>query len=42
MGLDRQRALRWAAVWAVLQTCQAWREDQSDLEARKRHRTLTS
>jgi streptomycin 6-kinase len=28
-----QRALRWAAVWAVLQTCQAWREDQSDLEA---------
>jgi streptomycin 6-kinase len=25
MGLDRQRALRWAAVWAVLQTCQAWR-----------------
>jgi streptomycin 6-kinase len=33
MGLDRQRALRWAAVWAVLQTCQAWREDQSDLEA---------
>lgn len=33
MGLDRQRALRWAAVWAVLQTCQAWRDDQSDLEA---------
>jgi streptomycin 6-kinase len=33
MGLDRQRALRWAAVWAVLQACQAWREDQSDLEA---------
>lgn len=33
MGLDRHRALRWAAVWAVLQTCQAWREDQSDLEA---------
>ena len=33
MGLDRQRARRWAAVWAVLQTCQAWREDQSDLEA---------
>jgi Aminoglycoside/hydroxyurea antibiotic resistance kinase len=33
MSLDRQRALRWAAVWAVLQTCQAWREDQSDVEA---------
>jgi streptomycin 6-kinase len=33
MSLDRQRALRWAAVWAVLQTCQAWREDQSDLQA---------
>jgi hypothetical protein len=33
MGLDRHRALRWAAVWAVLQTCQAWREDQADLEA---------
>jgi Aminoglycoside/hydroxyurea antibiotic resistance kinase len=33
MGLNRQRALRWAAVWAVLQTCQAWRDDQSDLEA---------
>ena len=31
MGLDRQRARRWAAVWAVLQACQAWREDQSDL-----------
>ena len=26
------RARRWAAVWAVLQTCHAWREDQSDLE----------
>jgi streptomycin 6-kinase len=33
MGLNRQRALRWAAVWAVLQSSQAWREDQSDLEA---------
>ena len=32
MGLDRHRARRWAAVWAVLQTCHAWREDQSDLE----------
>jgi streptomycin 6-kinase len=33
MGLDRHRAQRWAAVWTVLQTCHAWREDQSDLEA---------
>jgi streptomycin 6-kinase len=32
MGLDRYRAQRWAAVWTVLQTCHAWREDQSDLE----------
>jgi streptomycin 6-kinase len=32
MGLDRHRARRWAAVWTVLQTCHAWREDQSDLE----------
>jgi len=32
MGLDRLRAQRWAAVWTVLQTCHAWREDQSDLE----------
>jgi hypothetical protein len=33
MGLDPQRALRWAVVWAVLQACQAWRDDQSDLDA---------
>lgn len=33
MDLDQHRALRWAAIWAVLQTCQAWRPDQSDLEA---------
>jgi streptomycin 6-kinase len=32
MGLDRQRAQRWAVVWTVHQTCHAWREDQSDLE----------
>lgn len=32
MGLDRRRAQRWAAVWTVLQTCHARREDQSDLE----------
>jgi len=33
MSLDRRRARRWAAIWAVLQTCQAWRDDQSDLDA---------
>lgn len=33
MGVSRQRAQRWAAVWTVLETCSAWREDQSDLEA---------
>lgn len=33
MGLDPHRAQRWAAVWSVLQACQAWRDDQSDLDA---------
>ena len=33
MGVDPQRAQRWAAVWTVLQACQAWRDDQSDLDA---------
>jgi hypothetical protein len=33
MGLPQHRAQRWAAVWAVLQTCQAWRDDQAELEA---------
>jgi streptomycin 6-kinase len=33
LGLDRPRARRWAAVWTVLQACQAWRDDQPDLEA---------
>jgi streptomycin 6-kinase len=33
MGLDPQRCQHWAAVWTVLQTCQAWRPDQADLEA---------
>jgi streptomycin 6-kinase len=32
VGLDQRRSLRWAAVWAVLQTSQAWREDQEELE----------
>jgi streptomycin 6-kinase len=33
MGLDPQRAQRWAAAWTVLQACHAWRDDQSDLDA---------
>lgn len=33
MGLNQQRARRWAAVWTVLDACSAWRVDQSDLEA---------
>jgi streptomycin 6-kinase len=33
MDLDPYRAREWAAVWAVLETCSAWRPDQSDLEA---------
>jgi streptomycin 6-kinase len=33
MGLDPDRTERWAVVWAVLQACQAWRDDQSELEA---------
>ncbi|HEY0695884.1 MAG TPA: aminoglycoside phosphotransferase family protein [Kribbella sp.] len=33
MGLDEHRARRWAAIWTVLQTSQAWREDQQALEA---------
>jgi streptomycin 6-kinase len=34
MGLDQERAQRWAAIWTVHQACQAWRRDQSELEAR--------
>ncbi|HYK30096.1 MAG TPA: aminoglycoside phosphotransferase family protein [Streptosporangiaceae bacterium] len=33
MGLTCRRAQSWAAIWTVLQTCQAWREDQAELEA---------
>jgi streptomycin 6-kinase len=33
LGLNEQRARQWAAVWAVHQTCQAWRDDQPDLDA---------
>jgi streptomycin 6-kinase len=33
MSLDEHRARRWAAIWTVLQTSQAWREDQQALEA---------
>jgi streptomycin 6-kinase len=33
LGLDRERAQQWAAVWTVLQACQAWRQDQAELAA---------
>jgi hypothetical protein len=33
MGVDESRARRWAVIWTILQTCQAWREDQQALEA---------
>jgi streptomycin 6-kinase len=33
MGLDAHRARRWAAVWTVHQSCQAWREDQQSLDS---------
>lgn len=34
MGLDPHRAQQWAAVYTVLVTASAWRQDQTDLEAR--------
>ncbi|MBB6034313.1 phosphotransferase [Phytomonospora endophytica] len=33
MGLDGHRARRWASVWTVHQSCQAWRVDQGALDA---------
>lgn len=30
---DRERVLRWSAVWTVLQATQAWRDDQAMLDA---------
>ena len=30
---DADRAVRWAAVWTVLLTISAWRQDQSELDA---------
>ena len=32
MGLDNYRVQQWTAIWIVLQTCQAWRPDQSELD----------
>ncbi|GAA1436932.1 aminoglycoside phosphotransferase family protein [Microlunatus lacustris] len=46
LALDRPRAMRWAAVWTVHQTAQAWRDDQEQLEqlvtSREIDRLLTS
>jgi streptomycin 6-kinase len=33
LDLDVDRAVSWAVVWTVMVTVQAWRDDQSDLEA---------
>jgi aminoglycoside/hydroxyurea antibiotic resistance kinase len=33
MGASAIRAQQWAAVWTVLQTVSAWREDQAELDA---------
>jgi streptomycin 6-kinase len=33
MGENRARAVRWAAVWAVGEACETWREDSADLQA---------
>lgn len=33
VGLEPQRALRWAAIWTVHQAAQAWRGDQETLES---------
>lgn len=32
MGLDSDRARRWAAIWTVHQDCQSWRNDQPALD----------
>lgn len=33
LGDDRLRAIRWAAVWAVGEACETWRQDSADLGA---------
>jgi streptomycin 6-kinase len=40
MGEDRARAVRWAAVWAVGEACETWREDSADLQAAVSSRDL--
>lgn len=32
LGVERRRALRWAAIWTVHQAAQGWRDDQQQLE----------
>lgn len=41
IGYDQQRAQQWAAVWTILQTCQAWRDDQDELESCLRDAAFT-
>lgn len=33
LGYDRERSERWAAVWAVGEACETWREDSDELQA---------
>lgn len=33
LGVDVQRSLSWAVVWTVMVTAQAWRSDQTELDA---------
>ena len=32
IGVDRHRAMRWAAVWVVGEACETWRSDSEDLQ----------
>lgn len=40
LGLDRDPIARWSAVYVVLQNCQAWRNDQAELDALLRDPTF--
>jgi streptomycin 6-kinase len=33
LGLDETRSARWAAVWAVGEACETWREDSDEVMA---------
>lgn len=31
-GMDPQRAMRWAAIWAIGEACETWRDDSDELQ----------